>query len=98
MPYAPLDAETAGPQAPHFKDIPVLIMTAEALLPPSAHSASAVLDFIRLADTGIHGNDHFLKGAGGPSAGCEVYRQNIGQKSLGTFTIAGEGGRDSQMG
>jgi hypothetical protein len=52
----------------NFKDIPVLIMTAEASFQaPSAHCASLVLkyagvdhDFIRLADIGIHGNGHLL--------------------------------------
>ena len=52
----------------HFKDIPVLILTAEASFQaPSAHCSSRMLeqagvdhDFIRLADIGIHGNGHFL--------------------------------------
>ena len=52
----------------NFKDIPVLIMTADASFQaPSAHCASLMLkqagvdhDFIRPAEIGIHGNGHFL--------------------------------------
>jgi pimeloyl-ACP methyl ester carboxylesterase len=52
----------------NFKDIPTLQMSAEASFgAPMAHcnyrflkSAGVPVDFIRLADIGIHGNGHFL--------------------------------------
>ena len=52
----------------NFKNIPVLQMSAEASFgAPTAHcnalflkSAGVPVDFIRLADLGIHGNGHFL--------------------------------------
>ena len=73
MPDAPDLARCWRPQEPahklvNFKTIPTLQMSAEASFgAPTAHCNAAFLkqagvpvDFIRLADIGIHGNGHFL--------------------------------------
>jgi pimeloyl-ACP methyl ester carboxylesterase len=62
LPQAP------APQLINFRNIPTLQMSAEASFgAPTAHCNAAFLkqagvpvDFIRLADIGIHGNGHFL--------------------------------------
>ena len=55
-------------QLPNLKNIPILLLHAEASFAmPTAHCNAAYLkqagvdnDFVRLADLGIHGNGHFM--------------------------------------